>query len=189
MADNYLEKKMEDYRKGPSRAVRSDRKTLSAGGVIEKVPQLRLLYFGSLSDSSAIVVSRLCALGLKVAFTGPNSAEGRRFAQATGALFVPHDALDSIDGFVSAVRQRWGAVNAVVMESGYETPDFDGLTAFRSITFSCGGPSDNGVRCAQCGDSVSVSARSGMETELAKWCAWLLTPAGSHLRGTDLILN
>ncbi len=97
MADNYLEKQMEDYRRGRVATTTVRRRR---GYITLRYPERHLLFIGGDAPGIAPIMQRLAEAGLHVSFTVDNAdtdnatnaasaAEGRRIAQATGARFYP----------------------------------------------------------------------------------------------------
>lgn len=96
MADNYLEKQMEDYRRGRVSTTTVRRRR---GYITLRYPERHLLFIGGDAPGIATIMQRLAEAGLHVSFTVGNAtdtdiaagaaAEGRRIAQATGARFYP----------------------------------------------------------------------------------------------------
>ncbi len=97
MADNYLEKQMEDYRRGRVATTTVRRRR---GYITLRYPERHLLFIGGDAPGIAPIMQRLAEAGLHVSFTVGNTdgadadnaasaAEGRRIAQATGARFYP----------------------------------------------------------------------------------------------------
>lgn len=115
MADNYLERKMEDYRRGVSATHR-----LTHTGDVPGVLRLRLqpcpvLIYNAVGSGDETFISMLTGAGFKVAFTAADMSWARALAQRVGALYLP-----SADGAVDLLRQRWRAGNIVELEAGVE---------------------------------------------------------------------
>lgn len=86
MADNFLEKRMDDYARGKIGV----RRTASRGLQCIKIPAVRVLMVNA--DGQELIVKALCEAGYKVAFTLSGQGDGNRMAQATGGRFYPGDA-------------------------------------------------------------------------------------------------
>ncbi len=119
MADNFLERRMEDYRSGklsahsthhPGRKSSTDAAPALAG--------LRVIVTDGLSEPlTSRIVKKLLEEGCKVAFMGTDSKEGARFAQASGAQFHPVKdtaSADALSAAVGYVRNRWGEVDVII---------------------------------------------------------------------------
>lgn len=122
MADNYLEKKMEEHRRAAvaKSATRRIAPTGERAGTISfKIDPLRVLVTDGMSGHSAAVISRLREAGCKVAFAGTDDKGGRALAQKSGARFYPA----SFAGNIAAdLEKTWGGLDAVVVTDG-KMPD------------------------------------------------------------------
>ena len=88
MADNYLEKKMEDLRSGRLRpSVRHGREKRELRGQCFFVPD-------GTSPRGRAAVERLRRQGATVAFGGLDTAAGERTASVYGASYLPSDPAD-----------------------------------------------------------------------------------------------
>jgi hypothetical protein len=109
MADNYLEKKMEDYL-NPRRTARhvSARKGALAAR--------RALVAGGSVGAVAPIVEALVARGCRVAFCCPAAREGTSLAQRLGARFYPMDVAeaDAADICLDDLMACWGGVDALI---------------------------------------------------------------------------
>lgn len=103
MADNYLEKKMEEHRRGGAPAYR--RKLTPRG----TVPGQWLLSFPVKSvllpdidrcpepEMARKIIRQLAGIGFRVSFSCADSRAGSRIAQECGARFIPQGALPHRD--------------------------------------------------------------------------------------------
>ncbi|MDE6131197.1 MAG: hypothetical protein K2F74_06365 [Muribaculaceae bacterium] len=112
MADNYLERKMEDYRRGSN----ATRRVLTHSGDTPGTLRLKLrprpvLIYGAQPCHESLVVL-LTGAGFRVAITSADAAWGQKTAQRTGALFVP-DGTDAEEVFL----RRCGGVAAVRVDA------------------------------------------------------------------------
>ncbi len=101
MADNYLEKRMEDYRRGGGRAV-----------VRRPQSGVRFLMVAALDERVEAAVEKLQKGGCRVAFMEVERRRGSEFAQRSGSLFIPvkgYDA-DALAFAIKIVSERWGTV-------------------------------------------------------------------------------
>lgn len=115
MADNYLERKMEDYRRGVSATHRLTH-TGDAPGVLRlRLQPCPVLIYNAEGTADETLISMLTGAGFKVAFTAADMSWARALAQRVGALYLP-----SADGAVDLLRQRWRADNIVELEAGVE---------------------------------------------------------------------
>lgn len=96
MADNYLERRMDDYRSGRlGNPARGSRHITPGPGA----PAVAIHLHGS--DHSAIV-RELRALGARVSFSGPSVPEGNALAQSTGSTFCPLPAPEALARMAAA---------------------------------------------------------------------------------------
>lgn len=119
MADNYLERRMEDYRSGKLSA-RSPHHTAGKSHITDTsaLSGLRVIITDGLSSPTASdIVRNLLQEGCKVAFMGTDSKEGSKLAQAFGAQFHPvmdTASADALSTAVSHVTKRWGGVDVII---------------------------------------------------------------------------
>ncbi|MDE6832296.1 MAG: hypothetical protein K2J07_06155 [Muribaculaceae bacterium] len=91
MADNYLEKRMEEHlrRQAAAKAPTPRRQSLRAGEVVIKYPPMRVVVTDGCTHCGQTLIHALRSLGCRVAFTDPDAAAGRRLEQAEGAQYHP----------------------------------------------------------------------------------------------------
>lgn len=118
MADNYLEKKMEDYRRGNLNRLPRQRSSMGSGNVpVLPVQSQRIaLVVRNRVVREALLVAFQQIGGLKVAFLGSDYREGNVLAQKYGALFVGGSVSDSMDGLLAQASKRWGGIDVVVAD-------------------------------------------------------------------------
>lgn len=126
MADNYLERRMEDYRAGRlkdplRRPVQSPRLSPSAAAALG--PSTRVLLLAPSTSSSpraTALVELLRSAGCRVAFTDTDTAGGNRLAQATGAQCHPVDCADgmALERSRALIVKRWGGIDAEIVMPG-----------------------------------------------------------------------
>lgn len=122
MADNYLEKKMEEYRRGNSAGNYTRRMTPNgpkAGHILMTFPSRRVLVIAEDVPSYDIamgIVRSLCTTGCRVAFTGNDFSEGQKAAQSTGGQFhkVPNGNLTALDNAMAYITEKWGSVEILI---------------------------------------------------------------------------
>lgn len=126
MADNYLEKKMEEHR---LRAANGPRKTASRSASASKVqsgtlmivyPQLRVVVTGGASGIGAEIVKAFRKIDAKVDFYDIDTKKGGKLAQETGSRFIPCDVRDAAS-LTSALRRTLtdrGDIDVVVNNVG-----------------------------------------------------------------------
>lgn len=123
MADNYLEKRMEDYRRscGGGHAKQLGVSRLQ-GMVCEKIvlPRIMLLADLQYRPYAADIVTRMAGVGCKVAFTHPIFTQGQKMAQRTSGLFVPNASPVSL---ADTMLKRWGGVDMIIFDGSEQIPD------------------------------------------------------------------
>lgn len=121
MADNYLERRMDDYRSGRlNKPVRTAKHNKSASAaevqpltgqrVFIKVPS------ASASPRAIAMITLLRSAGCRVAFTDSDITAGNRLAQSTGAQCHPVDIADEVAVARSeaALKSHWGDIDITV---------------------------------------------------------------------------
>lgn len=156
MADNYLEKKMDEYRRGM--AVKPTRRHLTPSGnrpgtVSMKIEALRVLVTDAANDFSAAIVRRLREVGCRVAFVSADDKAGRTLAQATGSRYYPSSFVNSA---VADLTDAWGGLDAVIITDGSMPRDVDLSALKRMITVG----SDPAVAELTHRDGMTVNAVS-----------------------------
>lgn len=120
MADNYLENKMEDYRRGvtakTSRRSRSCAAAISAP--ISLPPHNIILFISTPGLLSAILDVFHGIQGMKVAFAATDAREGSKLAQSTGSMFVPVRQLDAAAAVQlhKEATRRWSTVDVIMTD-------------------------------------------------------------------------
>lgn len=125
MADNYLEKKMEEHARGVVKRVTA----LTVKGTVRlPIPSRRI--FIDVADVCAApysqIVRAFAEAGCRVAFCGSDNTAGNRAAQALGARFLPFDPARA----VARAARTWGGLDMYIAGSGATAFDaFAGLAA------------------------------------------------------------
>jgi NAD(P)-dependent dehydrogenase (short-subunit alcohol dehydrogenase family) len=121
MADNYLEKKMEEHRQGTV----AKRHKLSPSGqrpgeLTIKFPSRRVFVTGGASGIGHAIVKAFCDSGCKVAFCDIDRARGTKTAQETGSQFHPVDVrnAEALDAALLRVIDAWGGIDVIVNNVG-----------------------------------------------------------------------
>lgn len=122
MADNYLERKMEDYRSGKNGNAKIKRvSSTSKPGVIDvKFPPRRVFVTGGASGIGKAIVEAFRRADCRVAFCDIDSKAGAATAQATGAQFHPVDVRDAnaLEACMVRLLDAWGDIDVVVNNVG-----------------------------------------------------------------------
>ncbi|MBR5332166.1 MAG: SDR family oxidoreductase [Muribaculaceae bacterium] len=122
MADNYLERKMEDYRSGKSATTKSHRasSTTKPGTINVKFPPRRVFVTGGASGIGRAIVEAFRKADCRVAFCDIDAKAGAATAQATGAQFHPVDVrdVDALEACLNRLFNTWGDIDVIVNNVG-----------------------------------------------------------------------
>ena len=122
MADNYLERKMEDYRAGKGNSPKSQRvSSVPKPGTINiKFPPRRVFVTGGASGIGKAIVEAFRKADCRVAFCDIDSKAGTATAQATGAQFYPVDVrdVDALEACLTRLLNSWGDIDVIVNNVG-----------------------------------------------------------------------
>ena len=133
MADNYLENKMDEYRRGLLSAP-SRRKTTPSGyargcaSFLPFPPGLRVFVLADMPGEDEL--KAMVDAGCRVAFTGIDKTEGTRLAQKCGAQYHPISPNDeaAVEHSLELIKQRWRGDVQVIVSYGKTFPTgFDGF--------------------------------------------------------------
>lgn len=134
MADNYLEKRMEEYRAGklaPKITRTAAAPQRKPGEVTVAFPQMNALVL----CGDAALTERVCGTfrkaGMWVAFCMADRREGARIAQTTGSRFYPYtlDDVAKLESAMDDLAGRWGGVDVIVDLRGVSAADFGNSAA------------------------------------------------------------
>lgn len=112
MADNYLEKKLEEHRSRMAAGVPRQRRRTPVVLPLT-FPERHVLVIAPGNALQGEVVKALRAAGHRVAFIDP---AGRSLAQATGARCYPFSP-DRIDEVIDDIKRHWGGLDITVTAS------------------------------------------------------------------------
>ena len=122
MADNYLERKMEDYRSGKGATSKVKRVSSGAkpGEISVKFPPRRVFVTGGASGIGRAIVEAFRKADCRVAFCDIDSKAGAATAQATGAQFHPVDVrdVDALEACLARLLDAWGDIDVIVNNVG-----------------------------------------------------------------------
>lgn len=122
MADNYLERKMEDYRSGKSATTKAQRasSTPKPGTINVKFPPRRVFVTGGASGIGRAIVEAFRKANCRVAFCDIDAKAGAATAQATGAQFHPVDVrdVDALEACLERLLNAWGDIDVIVNNVG-----------------------------------------------------------------------
>lgn len=112
MADNYLERKMEEHTRGQRRVASRSTALQRPGTAVLPLPMLHVLIECedvTRPDVTA-TIRAFTAAGCKVAFRCDNASSGARAAQALSARALPLTPEAAVDNLLKA----WGAVEVII---------------------------------------------------------------------------
>lgn len=123
MADNYLERKMEEYRSGQLNKSSSSKRTPAGarkGMLSIKYLPRRVFITGGASGIGRAIVRAFRQVDCRVAFCDSDVKAGNRTAQECGARFYPVDVrvAASLDDCVSRIMAEWGDIDIIVNNVG-----------------------------------------------------------------------
>lgn len=122
MADNYLERKMEEHRNGaPHKSVRKIALSGCKPGIWQlPFPERRVLLLGEGTTLDSMIVEQLRSVGCKVAFIGGDKEAGTSLARKIGAQFHPVDyhSHEALRASVALICRSWHDIDAIVTTTG-----------------------------------------------------------------------
>lgn len=123
MADNYLEKKFEEYqakKSGSRQRVRLTPSGAKPGTLTFKFPCRRVFVTGGANGIGRAIVEAFRNAGCKVAFCDCDEKSGRDAAEATGARFYPADVSDAedLESCMARIFEDWGDIDILVNNAG-----------------------------------------------------------------------
>lgn len=127
MADNYLENKMEEHRRGTSAAPRRLSPTGQRPGMLTvKFPRRNVLVIDNTAYLSATAIKTLASAGCQVSFCGTERRAGTMLAQSSASRFYPVESFNEshLRHVVTDIIKLKGSVDAVI------TPAAAAETAF-----------------------------------------------------------
>lgn len=122
MADNYLENKMDEYRRRRfvSSSVRRTPKGTRVGEINVKFPPRRVFVTGGANGLGRVIVKAFADVGCRVAFCDIDKRNGALTAQSTGSRFYPVDVTDAdaLHDCMMDVFNNWGDIDILVNNVG-----------------------------------------------------------------------
>lgn len=122
MADNYLERKMDEYRSGNMQrhSVKRTPSGAKPGTINVKFPSRRVFITGGAKGIGRAIVKVFRNADCKVAFCDNDTKAGTATAQATGAKFYPIDVADAnaLDASLMRVIEEWGDIDVIINNVG-----------------------------------------------------------------------
>lgn len=190
MADNYLEKKMDDYRRG---SLRTAPRVHSGATSPWRMSKLRVFVGGNVDELTLAVVTRLVACGCRVAFCEEDLKAGRAAAQASGALHLPVSSgqAESLRRGRDMAAGHWDGVDAYLLvgENGrLFLPILADLSEepMRVVALNC---SEAVGALGETFDAVGVQAEPGCRTvAVANLCCFLMAPDNRSIRNQIIVV-
>lgn len=110
MADNFLEKQMDDYRSG---RLSQRRRTIASSAE-------RVFIITADPEAAERYVRHYRQLGCRTAFTFPDARRGAALAQDTGAQchYVHELSPEAIEHSLKYIIRHWGGIDTIIDESG-----------------------------------------------------------------------
>lgn len=124
MADNYLEKRMDDYRSGKLSPSSRHSAGVTSRSVKSALSQLRVMVTGGASGIGLAIVKAFRAEGCRVASIDIDRVNGTRSSQANGSRFYCLDVSDptAIASAMEDIFTRWGDIDVIVNCAGVFKP-------------------------------------------------------------------
>lgn len=122
MADNYLERKLEEH--NAKKAGLQKRKTTPTGskpGYLQvKFPKRRVFVTGGAAGIGKAIVEAFCNAGCQVAFCDCNTKTGQATAEATGSRFYPANVANvlELENVMDRIFKDWGDIDIIVNNAG-----------------------------------------------------------------------
>lgn len=116
MADNYLEKKMEEHR--TARTVTTVRGVSRKGNLIFPFPPRRMIVAGIEEPVTHELIRQFSEHGCRVAFlSDPNLISSKKIMTDTGCRLQPTDISmpDSVCGSVDMLMKAWGDIDIMIL--------------------------------------------------------------------------
>lgn len=130
MADNYLEKKFEEYKSGKNRYPKKKITPTGnkPGTYIVKFPIKRVFVTGGANGIGKTIVSKFREIGCRVAFCDIDEKAGTTTAEATGSQFFPVDVSDAnaLENCMQRILENWEDIDIIINNVG--------ISSFKDIT-------------------------------------------------------
>ena len=116
MADNYLERRMDDYRSGKLAPKNNTQRRATSARRIFPLENRRVLVTGGASGIGREIVRAFRDQQCRVAIFDNNNAAGSKTAQQTGARFYPCDLADigALGKMIGSLLEDWGDIDIVI---------------------------------------------------------------------------
>ena len=181
MADNYIEKKMEDLRSGAASrhqvrrsAVGSSASGAAPGDLTLYFPEMRIFVAGNATTPLGVAIVRaMREVGCKVAFSGADADRGKAMAQELGTQFHPLSAPGEgsavLPPSVAYTVRHWRGIDDLIVLGGTVSDDeIFGIPCLQKVICI-------GALIEPSADVVSIPLSSCSPSELAACCRLLLS--------------
>lgn len=113
MADNYLERKYEEYQSKKSSSLKS-RQDKKKGNTLHKMR--RVFVIGGAGEIGKVIVKAFRMAGNRVAFCDSNETAGKEIAEKTGTTFHPLDIGDkeALSNCMQQILNDWGDLDIII---------------------------------------------------------------------------
>lgn len=124
MADNYLERKYEEYQAQKATGKKSSGRSTLAGakpGYLQvRFPRRRVFVTGGAAGIGRAIVEAFRQAGCQVAFCDVDEKLGQRTAEATGAQFFPVDvrSAEALEACMDRILKAWGDIDVIINNVG-----------------------------------------------------------------------
>lgn len=185
MADNYLERRMEDYRSGKMQSSIQRRRVTRSGqpvGVVQwELEENAVLLLVGNDRLRKALVGRLTQCGVYCAFCSVDVSGCAALAQRTGALFVPVKALDAaaLEVGVAEVERRRSKMPMLVTDTPSIIDDLS-LQLRRVVVIA--GPAESSISKY----SIIVTKEEDDEDVVADAVLFLATKSGGEIVRIEL---
>lgn len=187
MADNYLEKKMEEHRLATATKSSTKRITPSKdrpGTLSIKFNPLRVLVTDGSTAERMAVVKRLSMAGCRIAFISKDVKQGRELSQSSGSRFYPSsEGRMNVWAVIEDLKSNWGGVDALILTGdessnaiSFDVPE----ECLRIIAVGKGATLPDCTLPAQA--TVNAIDTSGLDpADCAQFCLYLCLPSSGFI--------
>lgn len=177
MADNYLEKKMEEHRRRMASAPRHSSKNQSVASPPVKFPCSRVFIALADIELTEAVVEIFRKADAKTAFIHPDSRHFNSFAQSTGARYYPFSKEKLSQSFDDALC-RWEGMDMIITDSS-DVPNYPDVKKI-IITDKTASPIDDQI--------VITPSEEAAASDIATILLFLSHPSATRLHSLHLTI-
>lgn len=124
MADNFLERRMEDLRSGRITSSTSSRNEKPRKGYLQiPFPPRRVLVTGGANGIGLAVIRAFLHIGCKVAVIDRDEEAGKQLAKTEGIRFYPIDLMDveATEKAIDDILKAWHDIDIIISNAGIST--------------------------------------------------------------------